>query len=101
MLTKKFHIAFAVIVLIALFLISGYVRAENIQAVPQRDGIVSITKHDFIALQHYIQALQEQSDHTQKKAEYWENRYAVTEECVRENLKQSKPVMTCFNDLEI
>ena len=90
------------LVIIVLLLWCVHAQADPaIMAAPQRDGTVNITKHDFILLQQFIQSQNKLITKETHESEYWQDRYATVEECVRENLKAGKMVMKCFNDLEI
>lgn len=104
MINKDFHLIFYTILAAILFLLLGSwfdsSDAEDIQVTPKGDGTVIITKHDLILLQAYIQSIQQQSEHTQKQAEYWQKKYDQAEDCVREALKVGKMVTLCYNDVE-
>jgi hypothetical protein len=91
------------LVIIGLLLWCVHAQADEpaIMASPQRDGTVVITKHDFLLLQQFLQAQNKLITKHQAESDYWQDRYATTEECVREALKAGKLVMKCFNDLEI
>ena len=74
---------------------------EGISALPTRDGKVLMSKHDFTLLQQFLQAQQREIKKDEEQSAFWRQRYEDAEECARENLKAGRPVMTCFNDLEI
>ena len=101
MLNTKFHIIFMVVILalVILCLHKVFGEGEGPQATP--DGNVTITKHDFFLLNKYIQAQAAQLELMHNQEQYWENKYATAEECVRESLKLNKMVMHCFNDKEM
>lgn len=92
-------LAFAFLVILSVLTYGA--RTEGIEALPTRDGKIVISKHDFLLLSQFLAAQNKAADDAAKRAEYWEGRYATAEDCVREKLKVGKPVMTCFNDLEI
>lgn len=98
---RWFVIGFTVALSI-LFLSGHEAQAEDsISALPTRDGKILISKHDFLVLQQFIFAQQKEIKEDEDQSDFWRERYGAAEECVREQMKASAPVMLCFNDLEI
>jgi hypothetical protein len=90
-----------VIICLLMWCIHAQADDPSIMASPQRDGTVVITKHDFLLLQQFLMAQNKLISKHKAESDYWQDRYATTEECVREKIKAGKLVMKCFNDLEI
>jgi hypothetical protein len=93
-------VLFALLALLLIFY-AAMAHADGVEALPTRDGKILMSKHDFLLLVQMLAAQQKAIDAGTQRGDYWQGRYATAEECVREKLKAGKPVMTCFNDLEI
>lgn len=87
------------ICVLALVLLK-YAQADNVEAKPD-EGTVIITKHDWLLLKQFIESQKKALADTAKDDQFWQDKYEAAEDCVRENVKNGKMVMTCFNDKEM